>query len=199
MTDARPKGAVEGPLVMEGTIVPPFPMWRIVMTLSWDRLSPSADLEVFYEETDERQPRALVVAPAKDPTLPLRKALFAEAELWVRVYPNAKLEFFDIRISRKIVQKGNVPGVLRTLYTKTYSKERRPLDVATAKVKAHVESIMSRQRLAANSLAEEAHVPPARVVRLLSGGRVPLADLWAIDKAARSLGGDFTPIPPVIT
>jgi hypothetical protein len=197
MTDARPKGAVGGPLVVEGTITPPLPPWRVLMKLSWDRVSEEAQLETLYEETGETLHRNVAVPSGRDPGLILRKELVAEAQRWVGVYPDARLEYFDIRLERRIVQKGATPSVQKTMYGKTF-RDRRPLDCATAKVRAHVERALAAQHLGAGALAELARVLPARVTRLLSGGRVALADLWAIDRAARALGGEFTPIPSAV-
>jgi hypothetical protein len=195
MTEGRPKGAVAGPLLLEGMITPPFPKWRVLMKLTWDRASPEVVIETTYEETGEVQHRTFPIPAGKDPDLVLRKELMAETQRWVGVFPDAKLSYFDVRIARKIIQKGAAPSVAKTQYARSYAGDRRPLDVATANVKARVERAMVAQPTSPERFAQVAGVAPVHVARLLSGRRIPLAELWAIDKAARAQRADLTPLP----
>jgi hypothetical protein len=198
MTEGRPKGAVAGPLVLEGMITPPFPKWRVLMKLTWDRTSPEVVIETTYEETGEAHHKTFPIPAGKDPDLVLRKELMAETQRWIGVYPDAKLNYFDVRIARKIIQKGAAPSIAKTQYTRSYAGDRRPLDVATAKVKERVQRAMVAQPASPERFAQVAGVAPEHVVRLLSGRRIPLAELWAIDKAARAQGAELTPLPGAV-
>jgi len=165
------------------------------MKLSWSRATPKAALEVTYEETAEVQHRAVAIPAGKDPENILRKELMNETALWVPVFPDAKLAWFDVRAARRIIQKGAAPSIAKTQYTRSYGGDRRPLDVATAKVKSRVERAMVAQPASPERFAQAAGVPGSSVVRLLAGRRIPLADLWAIDKTAREQGAELTPLP----
>jgi hypothetical protein len=167
------------------------------MKLTWDRVSATAELQTLYEETGERHCRPVAIAAGRDPSFILRRELLEEARQWVAVFPNAKLEFFDLRIARKIVQRGVVPSTLKAMYVRTYASGPRPLEQAAAKVRARVNGAMAHAKVGAGSVADLAGVPASRIARLLSGARLPLQELWSIDRAARHLGGDFTPAPPV--